>query len=108
MQKTARKCCVGDLLDKRIVTAEGKYVGHVADIQLSDDQQFRVVALIYGRAGWLYRLHVLDVFAQQGKQAEKPPRIPWEAVDRVEDRHVLLKSGYEVKKQQVIRKTRET
>lgn len=98
MQDSTKKASIGDLLDKRIITAEGKYVGHVADIQLSEDQHYSVVALIFGRYGWLYRLHVLHVIGRWEKQDEQPPRIPWEAVDRVEDRHVRLKQGYEVQK----------
>ena len=98
MQCPTKKLCIGDLLNKRIVAADGKHVGHVADVQLSSDQQYRVVALIFGRYGWLYRLHVLSVVVGREKSAAGPPRIPWEAVEQIDDKRVLLKPGYVVNK----------
>jgi sporulation protein YlmC with PRC-barrel domain len=60
---------IGDLLTRKIVTAEGLRVGHVADIQLSQGPEYKVVGLIFGKHGWLYRLHVLKSLWQ----TRKPP-----------------------------------
>ena len=54
---------IGDLLGSKIVTADGRRIGHVVDIQLSRGDEHRATALVYGAHGWLYRWHVLAPFA---------------------------------------------
>ena len=46
-----------ELLYKRIITANGKKLGHVFDIQLSRDGEHRVTALMFGQKSLLFRLH---------------------------------------------------
>ncbi len=88
---------IGNLLGSKIVTAEGKRIGHVADIELSPGPEYKVTGLFFGRRGLLYRLHVPDLFIQKRTQESKPYKVPWNAVDRIESGTVKLKPGYHLK-----------
>jgi sporulation protein YlmC with PRC-barrel domain len=98
MRRTASKLFIGDLLDCKIVTSEGKVIGHVADVQLTPDRGYKVIALIFGRRGWLYRLHVLNPFSTREPQQARPDTVPWDAVESFERTIVKLKPGHEVKR----------
>jgi sporulation protein YlmC with PRC-barrel domain len=89
------KLYMGDLLDSKIVTAEGKKLGHVADVQLTPGPEYRVTALLFGEGGWLHRLHVLNPFIDIKSRQKKADSLPWDAVDRIEHGIVTLKSGHE-------------
>lgn len=84
---------IGDLLRCKLVTAEGKLVGHVTDIQVSKDSEHRILAFMYGRRGLLYRLHVLNPFRSPEEKAVLPDTIPWERVERISFPVILLKPG---------------
>lgn len=85
-----------ELLNKKIVTADGKMIGHIFDIQLSRDGENRVTALMYGQKSLLYRLHVYEPLARAFRLKQKPKTIPWEAVEKSDHAVVHLKSGYEI------------
>lgn len=85
-----------ELLNKKIITAEGKTLGHIFDIQLSRDGKHRVTALMYGENSLLYRLHVYEPLARAFHLKHKPKIVPWEAVDHFDEKGVHLKAGYEV------------
>lgn len=82
---------IEDLLDKKIVAADGKTLGHVIDIQLSRDSRYRVVALMYGYHSLLHRLHVYESVARAFHLHKEPKKIPWEAVERVDRAAIWLK-----------------
>jgi sporulation protein YlmC with PRC-barrel domain len=82
---------IENLLDKKIVAADGKTLGHVIDIQLARDSRYRVVALMYGYHSLLYRLHVYEPVARAFHLHEKPKKIAWEAVERVDHEAIWLK-----------------
>lgn len=84
-----------ELLNNKIVTADGKTIGHVFDIQLSRDGEHRVTALMYGQKSLLHRLHVYEPVARAFRLKQKPKTIPWEAVENSDHAVVRLKSGYE-------------
>jgi len=86
-----------ELMNNRIITASGKTVGHVFDIQLSRDGKHRVTALMYGQKSLLYRLHVYEPVARAFCLKQKPKTIPWEAVEYFDRIIVRLKPGYETK-----------
>jgi sporulation protein YlmC with PRC-barrel domain len=86
---------VEELMNKRIITAGGKTIGHVFDIQLSRDGKHRVTALMYGQKSLLYRLHVYEPVARAFRLKQKPKTIPWEAVEYFDRTAVRLKPGYE-------------
>jgi sporulation protein YlmC with PRC-barrel domain len=82
---------IGDLLRCKLVTSEGKLVGHVTDIQVSEDPEHRILAFIYGRRGLLYRLHVLNPFHYSGHAEVLPDKIPWEMVAYIAFPVIILK-----------------
>lgn len=82
---------IGDLLRCKLVTSEGKLVGHVTDIQLSKGPEYRILAFIYGRRGFLYRLHVLNPFRRLGDEETPPDKIPWEMIAQIAFPVILLK-----------------
>jgi sporulation protein YlmC with PRC-barrel domain len=82
---------IENLLDKKIVTADGKTLGHVIDIQLSQDSKYRIIALMYGYDSLLYRLHVFEPVARAFHFHQKPKKICWEAVERVDQSAIWLK-----------------
>lgn len=91
-QREPTKLCIEDILGRKIITADGNVIGHVADIQLSPPPEFRVIALLYGWRGWYYRLHLLSPFGR--KHYYKPEIVPWEAIERIEKSAIYLKPGY--------------
>ncbi|HZS75943.1 MAG TPA: PRC-barrel domain-containing protein [Ktedonobacteraceae bacterium] len=93
-QKSTSHVYIGDLLKCKIVTAEGKRLGHLADLQLSAGPEYRVIALFFGRRGWLYRLHVLNPFTSKESHDQTPNSVPWSAIDRIERHAIYLKPGY--------------
>ena len=97
MQHTQSLMYIGNLLDKKIVTAEGKRIGHVADIELTPNPPYKVTALFYGKGGWQHRLHLLNPFTKTKHPATQPDTIPWDAIERIEKSRVTLKSGYNAK-----------
>lgn len=82
---------IEDLLDKKIVASDGKILGHVIDIQLSDDSNYQIVALMYGYHSLLYRLHVYQSVARAFHLQNTPKQIPWQAVERVDQAAIWLK-----------------
>lgn len=82
---------IENLLDKKIVTADGKTLGHVIDIQLSRNAPYRIVALMYGYHSLLYRLHVYEPVARAFHLHQEPKKVPWEAVERVDHKAIWLK-----------------
>lgn len=90
---------IADLLGSKILTADGRHIGHVVDIELIRDKKPRAKALVYGRHGWLYRWHVLEPFTSKFGQHFEPDTIPWQAVERFENLTIVLKRGYEPEKQ---------
>jgi len=86
---------IADLIGSKIVTAEGKRIGRVVDIQVSIGPEHEVSSLIFGRYAWLYRFHVLRPFASIFGLHHQPQIVPWSAVDRFERFVVTLKAGQE-------------
>lgn len=95
-QEKAATRFLEELLNKKIVTADGKTIGHVFDIQLSRDGEHRVTALMYGESSLLYRLHIYEPVARAFRLKHKPQTIPWDAVEHVNRAGVRLKRGYEI------------
>jgi sporulation protein YlmC with PRC-barrel domain len=82
---------VGEILGSEIVTAEGKSIGHVADLQLTNGPEYKVTALFFGSRGRLHRWHILAPFAELfGLRFQQKP-VSWQAVDQIEHRIIRLK-----------------
>jgi sporulation protein YlmC with PRC-barrel domain len=95
MSKITTSMFLEDLIGSKIVTADGKSIGRVVDIQVSTGPEHEVSALIFGKYAWLYRLHVLRPFARTFGFQHQPCIVPWSAVDRFERFVVTLKAGQE-------------
>jgi hypothetical protein len=95
----AKTLRIGDLLGSKVVTAEGKTLDHMVDIEITHSPEQEVTALVYGTHGWLYRWHVLYPFAQKFGLSVESYKVPWNAVESFEDFTVKLKPGWEPKSQ---------
>ena len=86
---------MADLIGSKIVTADGKKIGHVVDIEVTRGPEYEVTGLVFGRYAWLYRFDVLYPFARAFGLDVEPDTIPWHAVERFEQFTVILKPGRE-------------
>lgn len=86
---------IGDVLSSKIVTAQGRRIGHVVDIECTPGRTQRVTALVFGKYGWLYRWHVPHPFAKKLGLRIEPDTLPWDAVESFEHLTVKLKPGRE-------------
>ena len=75
------------------MTAEGKKVGRVVDLELARGPGYAVSAILTGTFGWLDRLHVIGPAARFLRRAPKPKSIPWADVEKFEGFVVTLKAG---------------
>ena len=98
MKQPASPFSLSDLLGSKIVTAEGKTLGHVLDIQLTSGPDYRVEALLYGQSGLLHRFHVLNPFQPRRKPSSPPAGIPWGAVEALDHRYIRLKADGSMQK----------
>jgi sporulation protein YlmC with PRC-barrel domain len=99
MECNGQKLRISDLLNCRIVTAEGKVIGHVADVQLTSGPEYRVTGLLFGRQAWLHRLHMLNPFEHYTPR--EPDRVPWEAVASIKHPIITLKPEYDPEKHEM-------
>ena len=93
MKCTPSTMYIEDLIGSEIVTAEGKHLGHVVDVQVTGGPIYEVTALIFGEVAWLYRYHVLQPFARAFGLHLKPHTVLWDSVERCEHHRVMLKPG---------------
>lgn len=93
---TTRK--LEELLYKKIITADGKKLGHVFDIQISRDGEFSVTKLMYGEKSLFFRLHTYEIFARVFHLNQKPKTIPWQDVENIDHTAIHLKPEFEPKK----------
>ena len=98
MQEKTTSRNLEELLYKKIITADGKMIGHVFDIQISRDGEFRITTIMYGEKSLLFRLHANEPFARAFRFNRNPKTIPWEDVENIDQTAIHLKSGYEPKK----------
>ena len=81
-----------ELLGSKIMTHDGKKVGHIFDLQVSHGPEYEVVSIVYGRLAILYRMHVLYPFARMlHLKSREPETIAWSQVASFEDRRIMLK-----------------
>ena len=84
---------ISELLDCKIVDSQGRTIGHVADIQLTEGSEYKVCALLYGETGWMYRLHFLNPFGKRPSTPSRPQKIAWEAVEEIKPKMIKLKAN---------------
>ena len=88
-----RTIYIEDLIGSKIVTAEGKHLGHVVDLQFTGGPEYQVTTLVFGEPAWLYRYDVLEAFTKTFGVYLKPHIVPWDSVERFEHFVVTLKPG---------------
>jgi len=88
---------IEDLIGSKIITADGRKLGHVVDIHVTREREPEVIALVYGRLAWLYRLGVLYPFSHLLHLTFHPYTVPWSAVAKFEHLTVTLKPDFEEK-----------
>ena len=82
------------LVGARVVSADGKTLGRVVDLELDLKSGYRISALDLGRFGWLERLRLLRPLTH-GQQ--RPLRlVRWADVDRLEGHDVICRPGTRV------------
>lgn len=82
---------IEDVIRARIIAADGRVLGRVIDLEVTPAPEYRVTAVLYGTAAWLYRFNVLEaITAPLGRRLE-PKRICWDDVDRLEPHALHLR-----------------
>lgn len=94
INKQVPKLFISHLLGCPIMTAEGKFIGHAADFQLSEGPPYKVVAIFYGRRGWLHRWHILYPFVALFGTSPQSYKVSWDAVASIEPARLILKPGW--------------
>lgn len=89
----ARIVRIEELFGSRIVTHEGKRVGHIFDLQVSRGPEYEVLSIVYGSFALLYRMHVLHPFAHMLHLSREPETVAWRQVDSFEHKTVTLKNS---------------
>src|SRR5829696_4941444 len=78
------------------VMRDGETLGHVIDLEVDPERDFRVSALELGRHGWLDRLHLTRPLTRARSQT--PIRlVDWRDVDRIENGRVICRPGTEIR-----------
>jgi hypothetical protein len=88
---------IEDLVGSKVVTAEGKQVGRVIEVQVTPGPEYRVIAFDVGLSAWLDRLHLLGRLVALRGTDIKPRMASWDDVDRYERFTVILKPGREIR-----------
>lgn len=88
MSQTVTTLRLADLIGSRVVTAAGQRLGHVVEIEVSLGPEYRVLALLLGRSGWLDRFGLWRPKRSRGRRRQV---IPWLAVERFERCTITLR-----------------
>ena len=97
MPAARKTITIEDLVGSKVVTAEGKLVGHVTEVQVTPGPEYRVIAFDFGLNAWLDRLHLLGRLVALRAKDMEPRTAYWDDVDRYERFTVTLKPGREPK-----------
>ena len=92
MSPQARKVRVADLVGSRIVDSDGRIIGRVVDLAVTDGPPYRLTAILSGGWEWLDRLEVVRLFRYHLRGHPHAHRIPWEDVETFEGSTVRLKT----------------
>jgi hypothetical protein len=87
----ARKVRVADLVGSRIVDSDGRIIGLVVDLAVTDGPPYRLTGILSGGWEWLDRLEVLRLFRHHLGGQRHSHRIPWAEVDTFDGSTIRLK-----------------
>jgi sporulation protein YlmC with PRC-barrel domain len=75
-----------ELVGRRVVTADGHHIGHVADLAAEPREgKLAVTELLVGTSAFLRRIGSKQI----GLFGVRPHRVPWSAIARIEEAVVL-------------------
>jgi hypothetical protein len=97
MSDARQTLTIEELVGSKVVTAEGKRVGRVIEVQVTPGPEYRVIGLDVGLSAWLDRLHLLGRLVALRGEDIKPRMASWDDVDRYERFTVTLKPGREIR-----------
>jgi sporulation protein YlmC with PRC-barrel domain len=83
------------LIGANVVSASGRSLGRVTDLELDPTNGFRVVAVELGRFGWIDRLNLLRPIAH-GLLTRPIRLVPWSEIERLEEGRLVCQPGTKV------------
>lgn len=87
---------LADLIGSRVVDAGGKTIGHVVDVILDGENDFRIEAIEVGSTGWVHRLNIVGTI-QRRRDLLGVPQISWDEIASFERNLITLTEDAEVK-----------
>ena len=84
-----------NLIGARVIDDHGKTLGHVIDLEVDPERDFRVSAVELGRFGWLDRLRAARPIAHD-RLGGKLRIVAWRDIERYEDGKLLCRPGAQV------------
>jgi sporulation protein YlmC with PRC-barrel domain len=90
----AKKVFLSDLMGCKIVTAQGRTLGRVHDIEISEGPGYQVKSLLYGKGAIAHHLHLLNPFRGSQQASPRPEAVPWHEVESFEAHIVRLRPSH--------------
>ena len=84
---------VEDLIGSRVEEANGRLLGHIADVVVKPEAGYRITALELGRIGWIDRFDLVRALGRFVEGHGKPCIVAWTDVSRFDHGTVTLKPG---------------
>jgi hypothetical protein len=84
------------LIGAMVVDADGRRLGHVIDLEVDPQNDFRVSALELGRFAWLDRMRIVRPMAH-GRFSRPPRIVAWDDVERFERGRLVCRTGTTVR-----------
>jgi poly(hydroxyalkanoate) depolymerase family esterase len=97
MPDARKTLTIEELVGSKVVTAEGKQVGRVIEVQVTPGPEYRVIGFDVGLTAWLERLHLLGRLVALRGTDIKPRTASWDDVVQYERFTVTLKPGRKLK-----------
>jgi hypothetical protein len=87
-----RTLLLGGLVDRRVIDADGRDLGHVVDVELTRERPWRVRSLVLGgSSGWIHRLRLDDVLWTHLAEARSPQVVAWDEVEAWDEQVIRLR-----------------
>lgn len=86
------------LIGALVVGADGKRLGHVIDLEVDPERDFRVSAVELGRFGWLDRLHLTRPITR-GRSTQPLRIVAWHDIDRLDGGRLICRPGTKVREE---------